>query len=215
MSNIDIHRWLTSIPSSRTLTALAEQGYAPKIFAYIDRSGRPLPSVLVNLAFGGLAYVQMAPDGSVIFGWLLAMSALAALLTWGSICVSHIRFRAAWKAQGHTVDEIPHQAIFGVWGAWIGLSLCILIFAAQLFTAIAPVGGGITDAEGFFNVMLTVPVVLVFWIVGYIWKRKGFLRLDQIDLDTGRRPIDWEYVHERRRLYASWPWWRKFIDLVW
>merc|ERR1711939_881434 len=30
---------------SRTLTALAQEGYAPKVFTYVDKSGRPLPSV--------------------------------------------------------------------------------------------------------------------------------------------------------------------------
>jgi hypothetical protein len=72
---------------SRTLTALAEQGYAPKIFTYIDRSGRPLMSVSINLAFGALAYVTLASSGSIVFSWLLALSGLAALFTWGSICV--------------------------------------------------------------------------------------------------------------------------------
>lgn len=71
---------------SRTLTALAEQGYAPKVFTYIDRSGRPLMSVLFNLIWGALAYVVLASSGSVVFDWLLAVSALAALFTWGSIC---------------------------------------------------------------------------------------------------------------------------------
>jgi yeast amino acid transporter len=72
---------------SRTLTALAEQGYAPRMFTYIDRSGRPLLSVLLNLAFGGLAYVVLASEGSIVFDWLLALGGLAALFTWGSICV--------------------------------------------------------------------------------------------------------------------------------
>lgn len=72
---------------SRTLTALAQQGYAPKMFAYIDRSGRPLPSVIINLAFGALAYVILASTGGVVFDWLLALSGLAALFTWGSILV--------------------------------------------------------------------------------------------------------------------------------
>lgn len=72
---------------SRTLTALAQQGYAPKIFSYIDKSGRPLPSVAINLAFGGIAYIVLASEGSVVFDWLLALSGLAALFTWGSICV--------------------------------------------------------------------------------------------------------------------------------
>jgi len=72
---------------SRTLTALAQQGYAPRIFAYIDRSGRPLWSVVINLAFGALAYVILASTGGVVFDWLLALSGLAALFTWGSILV--------------------------------------------------------------------------------------------------------------------------------
>lgn len=72
---------------SRTLTALAQQGFAPKVFSYIDRSGRPLWSVVFNLAFGGLAYVTLASSGGVVFDWLLALSGLAALFTWGSICL--------------------------------------------------------------------------------------------------------------------------------
>ena len=35
---------------SRVLTALAETGFAPKCFQYVDKSGRPLYSVLVLLA---------------------------------------------------------------------------------------------------------------------------------------------------------------------
>lgn len=63
--------------------------------------------------------------------------------------------------------------------------------------------------------MLTVPVVIAFWIAGYLWKRKGFLKLSQIDVDTGRREIDWEYVHEQRRIYATWPMWRKVLHELW
>ncbi|KAF5485173.1 Amino-acid permease inda1 [Colletotrichum siamense] len=81
---------------SRTLTALAQQGYAPKIFSYVDKGGRPLPSVVVHLVCGALAFMNLDADGETVFNWLLNMSALAALFTWGSICLSHIRFRKAW-----------------------------------------------------------------------------------------------------------------------
>lgn len=37
---------------SRVLTALAETGFAPRCFAYVDKSGRPLWSVLFVLGFG-------------------------------------------------------------------------------------------------------------------------------------------------------------------
>jgi amino acid transporter len=107
---------------SRTLTALAQQGYAPKIFTFVDRSGRPLPSVGIIIAFGLLAFVNLNASGPVVFDWLLALSGLAALFTWGSICLAHIRFRKAWKYHGHTLDEIPFKAIGGVWGSYLGLA---------------------------------------------------------------------------------------------
>ncbi|ETN36821.1 uncharacterized protein HMPREF1541_07808 [Cyphellophora europaea CBS 101466] len=199
---------------SRTLTALAEQGYAPKIFAYIDRSGRPLMSVALNLAFGALAYIVLASTGSTVFNWLLALSGLAALFTWGSICVAHIRFRAAWKADGRTLDEIPFKHIFGVTGSWIGLTLVCIALIAQFFTAIAPTSGGVNDAQGFFQAYLALPVVLFFWACGYLWKREGVRTLAQIDLDTGRRHVDWEEIHAQRARYASWPVWRRVLSAI-
>ncbi len=120
---------------SRTLTALAQQGYAPKCFSYIDRSGRPLLSVAFLLAFGPLAYVNLDADGPTVFDWLLALSGLAALFTWGSICLAHIRFRHAWKQQGHTLDEIPFKAVGGVWGSYLGLALNVLCLVAQVCTS--------------------------------------------------------------------------------
>ena len=117
---------------SRTLTALAEQGYAPKIFGYIDRAGRPLVATASIIAFGPLAYVSLASSGVTVFNWLLALSGLAALFTWGSICLAHIRFRAAWKYHGHTIDELPFRAPFGIWGSWVGLVLIFLVLVAQV-----------------------------------------------------------------------------------
>jgi amino acid transporter len=183
---------------SRTLTAMAEQGYAPRFFSYVDRAGRPLYSTILVLAVGFLAFAGTEPEsGQELFDWLLSISGLAALFTWGSICLAHIRFRMAWARQGHTLDEIPFKAALGVVGSYIGLGLSVLVFIAQMYVAIWPVGGGpdggeLNDAEGFFKTCLAFPVVIVFWVVGYVWKRPAFLTIDKIDLDSGRREIDWE-----------------------
>ncbi|KAB5585610.1 amino acid transporter [Coniochaeta sp. 2T2.1] len=196
---------------SRTLTAMAEQGYAPKLFSYVDRAGRPLYSTILVLAVGFLAFAGTEPkSGQELFDWLLGISGLAALFTWGSICLAHIRFRMAWKRQGHTMDEIPFKAVLGIYGSYIGLGLSILVFIAQMYVAIWPVGGGpdggeLNDAAGFFKTCLAFPVVIAFWIVGYIWKRPTFLTIDKIDLDSGRREIDWELhrAMEEKRARAN------------
>lgn len=117
---------------SRTLTALADQGYAPKVFTYIDRSGRPLPSVAFILLWGALGYMQLASTGVVVFNWLVALSGLAALFTWGSICLAHIRFRKAWAYHGHTLDEIPFKAAGGVYGSWLGIFIIVIVLMAQV-----------------------------------------------------------------------------------
>lgn len=59
---------------SRTLHALGEQGYAPKIFAYVDKAGRPLFSSIFVLAFAPIAYINLGPSGGETFDWLLALS---------------------------------------------------------------------------------------------------------------------------------------------
>lgn len=147
---------------SRTLTALAEQGYAPRIFAYVDRAGRPLFSTIALILCGFLAYINIAAAGATIFAWLLALSGLAALFTWGSICLAHIRFRRAWKYHGHSLDEIPFKAQFGVAGSWFGLLLIVIVLIAQFYTALFPLGGTPESpalrAEIFFQSYLALPV---------------------------------------------------------
>ncbi|KAL3425413.1 amino-acid permease inda1 [Phlyctema vagabunda] len=196
---------------SRTLCALAEQGYAPRFFSYVDKAGRPLPATIAILIFGGLGYIQLSSDGTTVFDWLLALSGLAALFTWGSICLAHIRFRSAWAYHGHTVDEIPFKAVFGVYGSWVGLILIFLVLMAQFYTALYPIGndGEIGTAEDFFKSYLALPVVLFFWACGYLWKRTGWLRTSQIDVDSGRRVVDWDRINGHKATVAAFPAWKR------
>ncbi|KIM23647.1 hypothetical protein M408DRAFT_252628 [Serendipita vermifera MAFF 305830] len=205
---------------SRTLAALAETGYAPKIFAYVDKSGRPLWAVVFVLAFGPLAYVNLAQDSAdEVFAWLLALSGLSTLFTWGSIMLCHIRFRKAWKVQGHSVEELPFRAMFGVWGSWIGLILVFLVLLAQGYIAIWPIDGMSSDsatvAENFFKVYLALPVVIACYVIGYVWKRTTPQRAHEIDLDTGRK--SWytvEQMREYRAELAAQPWWKKTYRIL-
>jgi amino acid transporter len=188
---------------SRTLCALAEQGYAPRFFAYIDKSGRPLWATVFILVFGLLGFINLDAQGPVVFDWLLALSGLAALFTWGSICLAHIRFRSAWKYHGHTLDEIPFKAVGGVAGSYFSLFLIAIVLAAQFYTALFPIGASKPSAEIFFKNYLALPVVMLFWAAGYAWKRKGWLKTSEIDIDTGRREVDWDTINAYREKVAA------------
>ncbi|KAF4987654.1 hypothetical protein FGRMN_10245 [Fusarium graminum] len=196
---------------SRTLVALAQQGYAPKFFSFIDKSGRPLPAVVSIIAIGALGYISVDGEGTTVFIWLQALSGLAALFTWGSICLCHIRFRSAWKYHGHTLDEIPFKHVFGVWGSWLGLVLIVIVLIAQFYTAMTNIDGSLGTAEGFFQSYLALPVVIFFYIVGYVWKREGWRRIETIDVDTGRREHDWDTINAFREQLANGPAWKRIM----
>lgn len=124
--------------STRTIQALAVQGMAPKFLAYVDKKGRPIPTIVLQLVLGLLAFANEAKNkqGAVLFGWLLALSGIANFFVYGSICAAHIRFRSAWKYNGHTLAELPYRASFGVVGSWIGLALNVICLIAQLYVAL-------------------------------------------------------------------------------
>ncbi|WRT66803.1 uncharacterized protein IL334_003766 [Kwoniella shivajii] len=189
---------------SRTLTALAETGYAPRIFTYVDKSGRPLWSLIAILAFAPIAYINCADVGSQVFDWLVALSGLSTLITWLSICVTHIRFRKAWKVQGHSLEELPFTALGGVYGSWLGATLLVIILIAQFYIALFPIGG-VTSAgeraQSFFISYLAAPIMIGFYIIGYLWKRKTPRKAHEIDLDTGRK--SWLTVEDMRAYRAE------------
>lgn len=72
-------------------------GMGPKIFAYVDKKGRPLVVTLLQLLFGCLAFINLDKNGGGnIFTWLLSLSGLASFFIFGSVAIAHIRFRSAW-----------------------------------------------------------------------------------------------------------------------
>lgn len=126
----------SSFASTRTMQALAANNMGPKFLAYIDKQGRPLHCVCLHLCFGLLAFAAEAKDGQTVFIWLLSFTGLSSFFVWASICLSHIRFRQAWKVQGHSLDELPYKASFGIIGSYIGFSLNVLALIATFYTSL-------------------------------------------------------------------------------
>ncbi|KAL2222421.1 hypothetical protein M432DRAFT_672092 [Thermoascus aurantiacus ATCC 26904] len=78
----------------------------------------------------------------------------------------------------------------------MGLIMIFLVLIAQFYIALFPLGqSGVGTAECFFKAYLALPVIILFWVCGYFWKRAGWLTLSQIDINPGRREIDWEEHH--------------------
>ncbi|CAD6636324.1 BAH_G0033140.mRNA.1.CDS.1 [Saccharomyces cerevisiae] len=197
---------------SRTMVALAEQRFLPEIFAYVDRKGRPLVGIAVTSAFGLIAFVAASKKEGEVFNWLLALSGLSSLFTWGGICICHIRFRKALAAQGRGLDELSFKSPTGVWGSYWGLFMVVIMFIAQFYVALFPVGDS-PSAEGFFEAYLSFPLVMAMYIGHKIYKRnwKLFIPAEQMDIDTGRREVDLDLlkqeIAEEKAIMATKPRW--------
>ncbi|EME44722.1 hypothetical protein DOTSEDRAFT_72248 [Dothistroma septosporum NZE10] len=182
--------------STRTIQALAANGMGPKLFAYVDKQGRPTVVIILQLLFGCLAFVNLASNGGVIFNWLLSLAGLSGFFVYGSIALAHIRFRRAWAANGHTLAELPFKAVFGVWGSYVCLFINIICIVAQFYVALYPVGpsSGYLDANAFFQAFLSAPLTLFLYLVWkvYSWfarpdHRPLYIKTKDIDIYTGMR----------------------------
>lgn len=205
--------------SSRTLAALAEQNQAPKIFAYIDRKGRPMVSIALASALGFLAYLAASSKRDEAFSWMLAISGLSSIFTWGSICLAHIRFRTGWKKQGHSLDELAFKSQPGVIGSWVGFGFNCLVLIAQFWTGFAPIGykelGASALVKNFFEAYLAAPIVILFYVGYKFWYRTPFIRSASMDLHSGIRDLNLaELLAEERAEQASWPTWKRWYKVV-
>lgn len=204
--------------SSRTLTALAEQKQAPKIFSYIDRNGRPVFSIMLSSSFGLLAFLASSSSEEEAFLWMQALSGLSSIFTWGSICLAHIRFRKAWVLQGRLLDDLAFKSQAGVLGSWLGLTINILVLIAQFWVGISPPSqnsqnvpkGAAAITKNFFSAYLAAPIVLTFYISHKLYYKTKVLHCAEMDLKTGIRELNLAELKEEERLeMASWPKWKK------
>jgi len=148
--------------STRTIQALASQGMAPGFLAYVDKAGRPLFCILLQILLGFLAFINEASSGATVFNWLLALSGISNLFVWGSICLAHMRFRAAWKYNGRSLDELVYVAPFGAWGSAVGFFLACLCIIAEFYVSLIS-----WDAKTFFENYLAAPIVIFLY---FCWK---------------------------------------------
>lgn len=207
----------TVFGSSRTLASLAEQSHAPKILAYIDQKGRPLMAILFASGLGLLAYLADVKVHAEIFDWLFAICGLSSLFTWSSICLCHIQFRRAWAAAGHTLDQLPFRSQAGVIGSFVGLIGNILVLATQVWMAVSPVQlsdapvSSTAVAKNLVLKIMAVPIVLIFYIGHKIWFRTRIVKVEDMDIDTGRSFSRLHNMYtDEEELRQTWPLWKRW-----
>ena len=119
--------------ATRTIYGIALQGKAPRILARTDRRGVPYVALALSSCFCLLAYMNVASDSKVVFGYFYNLVTIFGLLTWISILVTHIYFIKARRAQGIEDHQLAYKAPFGLAGSYFALFWCIVIALTKNF----------------------------------------------------------------------------------
>jgi yeast amino acid transporter len=204
----------SSYGSSRVLSAMADVGMAPRFFNYIDRKGRPLAAFVLSFIFGLLAYLGSIPQQTTVFFWLLALCGLSSVVSWASICLTHIYFRYALQLQETNLRTLPYRSPLGVFGSCVGLVCNSLIILCQFFVGIFPVGyqemSGRMRAQSLFEASMFLCLLVAFYILYKYFKITEPVVLRDVDFSDTWTNDTWQlaYIHEHppreEDAYPSW-----------
>lgn len=183
---------ISGYSGARALVGLSEINMAPKQMRKADKLGRPWFALVPTLVLGGgLAFMNVTESGANVFTWLSNLTSLITLFGWAMICLSHIRMRHAWRAQGRPVDELPWKTWTFPVAAWWGLGWCCLLVVVEFYLSVWPLGEA-PSAKNFFANYVSLVAGVVIWLGArvyyYVTERAGWwVSSRTIDLDAGRR----------------------------
>ena len=164
--------------STRMLYSLAQDKYAPQIFAKTTKGGIPFYALLATILVSLLTFTTSI-FGQKIYMWLVAASGLTGFIAWVGIALSHYRFRRAFIKQGHQLSELKYHAKLFPLGPIIALILCIIVIGGQNIEAFVK-----WDWQQIGITYISVPLVLILYF-GYKWKHHTkIIPLDEIDVSS-------------------------------
>lgn len=162
--------------STRMLYSLAHEGYAPKAFGRTTHNGIPMLALCATTVIAALTFISSIA-GPQIYLWLVAASGLTGFIAWIGIAISHFRFRRAFIKQGHDLSELKYHAKWFPIGPLLALILCIGVIIGQ-----DPGSFANFNWEQIGVTYISVPLVLILYIVYKIKKHTKLIPLDKVDV---------------------------------
>ncbi|KAI0328228.1 hypothetical protein GY45DRAFT_1255432 [Cubamyces sp. BRFM 1775] len=173
--------------SSRMLLSMARAGHAPRIFGWVNGRGVPVPALLLSLAVSFVTFLTTIWGEGVVFTWLLDLTGISSLLVWGTIGVISLRFRAAWRAQGRSLEDLPYRQPFFPILPIATVILSILMFAAQGYSSVVQQPFSPQNIVAtYIGLVVYIACYIGYWIYERFWlgQKTHMVPLHEVDLDT-------------------------------
>ncbi|KAJ6263095.1 General amino acid permease [Drechslerella dactyloides] len=168
--------------ASRTVLFMAQDGKAPRFLGWTNNRGVPVIAILFSNLFGALSMMNVSTGAGKAYGYIVNLSGVSTFLVWGAISFIHIRFRGAWTAQGRTPDQLPFKSFLYPWNAYFGVFSNVFLALVQGWSTLAPFNAG-----NFVDAYILLPLFPIIYVAFKWWNKTKYWRLDEIDLDEGRR----------------------------
>lgn len=149
--------------SSRMLHAMAMRGNAPKILSKVNKHGVPVYAVWATGLIAALSFFASLIGEGKIYAIFYNASGLTGFIIWLGIAICHYRFRKAWIAQGHTVDELKYKAKFYPYSPIIAIiAFTFIILGANIW---------VFEDFNWFDFITNYAIVPVFPILYFAYKK--------------------------------------------
>ncbi|TNY18367.1 amino acid permease/ SLC12A domain-containing protein [Rhodotorula diobovata] len=173
--------------ASRTLYGMACDGQAPRIFAKTISNGLPIWSLVATALFGVLAYMNIGTTGEEAFNYLVAVGSVSGLINWLVILITYLRFYYGLKRQGFDRRDLAYQAPLQPYASYFGafmMTIIIIFNSYQVFLRSS------WDTGTFITGYICIPVFFILMLGYKFWKKTKFVRLNDMDFESGRRALD-------------------------
>ncbi|CZT21820.1 probable amino acid transporters [Ramularia collo-cygni] len=191
--------------STRVLYASALDGKAPKVFTF-EKFDVPYACVAATSLISLIAYLNVSNASAEVFFWFSNLSAVSTLIVWCSICVTYLRFYYGLEQNGIPRTSLPWKAPLQPFLAYFGTCFCTVIALFNGFDAFFP---GKFSAKSFVPPYIDIPIFLAL-VFGYkLIKKTKLVRLDNMDLWSGKAEIDrqvWPVRIPRNLVERLWFW---------
>ncbi|KAJ5119375.1 hypothetical protein N7448_010044 [Penicillium atrosanguineum] len=190
--------------ASRVLLFMSRSGKAPKFIGRANKAGVPWVGLIFTNIFACIVFLGQSSSAGAVYSALITLSGVATFLVWSVIGVCHIRFRRALVAQGQDPSKLPYKAAFYPWGTYLSLAANIFLVLFQGYTCFL----NPFSAKDFVINYIMLPVFALFIIVYKFWHKTSWIKLEDMDIWTGRREFAEEETTKPRA------WWSRISDIV-
>ncbi|WP_052474949.1 amino acid permease [Bacillus badius] len=166
--------------STRMLYSMAKEGQAPRIFAKLNQRGVPIAAIILTCAVGMLAFFSSIFGDGIVYVWLMNSIGITGFIFWLGISISHYRFRKAFLAQGHSLDELPYHAKWYPFGPIFAIVIGLIVILAQNFQAF------LADKIDWGSVVaayMGIPLFLLLWLGYKLIKKTKVVPLQECEFD--------------------------------